>query len=178
MKCYASVLLLVSLGVPRLEAAPAEAPAWLQEHFERMTAKGGRWLTDNSPYRSEQEPWDAYGLEWTWGVGKQSIKGRLYGLSGGQEKATFWEYRLVWHPGDAVALLYQFGVGGTFGFGPMKSPAPGIEELEQTFWEVDGRVWRLRHTARLVGEALEMSSLHEVDGGWEKRRTYTWRRVE
>jgi hypothetical protein len=113
-----------------------------------------------------------------WGVGRQSIKGRLYGLEGGEEKTTFWEYRLAWHPGESAAILYQFGAGGTFGFGPLTSPSAGGEELEQTFFELDGTTWKQRHSSTTAALERRMTSSRMVDGAWKPGRAYTWRRVK
>lgn len=150
-------------------------PQWLRAEFENLTAGRGRWVADNSAYRSEQEPWDAYGLEWTWGIGRQSVNGRLYGISKGEEKTSFWEYRLVWHPGEGHAILHQYGAWGSLGHGPMKPASDGGTELEQTFYEPDGRVWRMRHTETSAAGERRTKSFDWVDGVWKESRTYVWR---
>jgi len=166
---------VVSLAADGQATLAQGPPEWLRAEFEDLTAGGGRWVADNSAYRSEQEPWDAYGLEWTWGIGRQSVKGRLYGISKGEEKASFWEYRLVWHPAERQAILHQFGAWGSLGQGPMKPAPDGGTELEQTFHEPDGRAWKLRHTETSVAGERRSKSFDWVDGAWKETRTYVWR---
>jgi hypothetical protein len=156
---------------------PGRVPPWLGDHMSHLAGGTGRWIADNSAYKGEAEPWDRYGMEWKWGVGKRTIRGRLFALQGKQEKAEFWEYRLVWHPGEKRALLYQFGWDGTFGYGELKPSAKGrMNELEQTFYRPDGSSWKGRHESVETPDEHRTKSFTMKDGAWHESRTYVWRR--
>ncbi len=153
-------------------------PAWLQTHMEFMTRGDGFWVADNSRYKNENEPYDGYALEWKWGIGKKSIVGRLTGLKAGVETGLFWEYRLIWHPGEKQAVLYQFGGDGTFGSGPLRPGNEGTSELEQTFFSPNGASWKGRHESKDDGDEHLTTSFLFDDGEWQKSRDYVWRRTK
>lgn len=153
-------------------------PAWFRKHMEYVTRAGGRWIADNRAYRSENEPFDAYGTEWSWGVGKQSIVGRLFGLRGGEEAGTFWEFRLIWDPGAGRVLAHQFGAQGVVGSGPMERAGPGRTRMDQTFTAPDGTTFRTGHDARETDADTQRTESFDIldDGTWKTRRAYVWKR--
>ena len=57
---------LAALAFGSVAAAQDEAPTgaavpdWYVEHVDYMTRDGGRWVADNSEYRSDEETADAY----------------------------------------------------------------------------------------------------------------------
>lgn len=155
-------------------------PDWLRAHMQFLTHGSGRFITDNSAYVSEQEPIEAYGTEWAWGVGEQSVTGRLFGLKDGKEIATFWEFRLVWHPGEAQALLYQFGASGVFGVGPMTLSGPGQHQLDQSFFGPDGTRFRVAHDSAETDDDTQLTQTYDVgdDGTRTPRRKYIWNRAD
>ena len=165
----------IVLATPLQEPSEEALPKWLRDHMDFMTRDGGRWIADNSKYRSEQEPIDAYGTEWSWGIGRASMTGRLFGLKEGREVATFWEFRLMWHPGKKRAFLYQFGGDGRLGEGSMTSIEGGTEH-EQTFYMTDGSTLRARHRSLENGDENRTESFEWQDGEWAPRRSYVWRR--
>lgn len=174
---------LMAAALLAAPVAPAEAqqsvPGWLQQEMSELTAGSGRWITDNSQYRSDAEPFDQYGLEWKWGIGRQSITGRLFGLRAGREVATFWEFRLYWHPGRGEALLVQWGGDGRLGEGPMRPTGNGVEtEAVQVFHAPDGSSSRTRHLTVTESGEHRTRSFSEADGKWVPDRTYTWKRTE
>ncbi len=152
-------------------------PAWFREGLADLVRGSGRWLADNSAHVSPQEPWEAYGQEWSWGLGKRSVKGRLYAVKGGKEAGTIWEYHVYWHPGEGRAVVEQFGSDGSFGRGYLSSDGNGGEWLDQTLHFMDGSTSRVGHQAKLEGDTRVTQSLTWSDGKWEKRRYYSWRRV-
>jgi hypothetical protein len=162
-------------------AAQADAatgpPAWFAEEMRLLVADGDAWLADNARYRSEQEPWDAYGLKWSWGLGNQSIRGRLYGLRDGQEEATFWEFRVFWHPGQQEVIMLQVGSGGAVGMGPMMASPDSGTFAVQTFWTMSGDSSRVRHESVTNAETHTTRSFDGTGDGWVPRRSYVWRRV-
>ncbi len=154
-------------------------PKWLQEHMEYMTEGTGRWITDNSKYKSEKEPFDEYGLQWKWGIGKKSIKGRLFALKDKKEVATFWEFSLFWHPKKRQATLQQFGGTGVFGIGEMRNIKMGnITErmTEMTFYNLNGTSWKDLHKVFEKKDEHRTISFGFKDGSWAKQREYVWKR--
>lgn len=159
------------------EAAPvgaASPPAWVATYLEGMI---GTWTADNRPHRSEDEPFDAYGIEWKWGVGKKSIVGRLFAMRDGKEVGTVWDFREFWHPGEGQLIASQFGSDGTYGFGPHARKADGTMEMLQTFYAPDGGVRRIGHRSELKRDDLVSCSFDvQKDGTWKAGRVYTFRR--
>lgn len=157
--------------------ASGPLPAWLHQEMTRLAEGSGTWLADNRQFQSAEEKFDHYGLEWKWGLGKQSLKGRLYGVIDGTETGTFWEYRLFWHPGEGQAILQQFGSDGTYGVGELKADDQGRTTMEQTFYGPDGSTWRTGHESWWDGEAHLTQQLEWRNGEWIKDRLYRWTRA-
>lgn len=186
MKRFVVILILTGLAfVPNLFAQEKSAendspPKWLIEHFTYMTEGKGLWVADNSPFKSENEPFDAYGTEWTWGVGKQSIKGRLFALKDNKEVATFWEFRVFWHPEKRKAFIQQFGAGGAFGVGEMRvieSKDSSLNVTEQDFYIPGGADFlEMHHLIERKGEH-ETKSFRLEKGSWKLQRTYIWKKA-
>lgn len=153
-------------------------PAWFGEKMSRAVQGTGKWIADN-PHKSDNEPFDAYAMEYIWGVGKKSLESRLFAITNNKESGTIWEYREFWHPGEKKVLVYQWGSDGTLGFGEMKplDISRGKFEVEQTFYDSDGSSWKSRHEAiDKEGERITKSFTYK-DGAWEESRTYVWRRT-
>ena len=183
MKTLATSLLamvLVALATHGLHAADsAPAPRWFEHHLEYLTADGGRWIADNHPYRSESEPYDAYGMEWKWGLGKKTVTGRLYALDGDREIGAFWEFRVVWHPGEGRAIVRQYGSDGTIGEGSLSSVDETTVRTEQTFHSPDGSRYRAAHVNTESSSSKMTSQSYDVsdDGKENPRRKYVWHRA-
>ncbi|PKA83734.1 hypothetical protein ATE92_1900 [Ulvibacter sp. MAR_2010_11] len=77
----------------------------------------GIWVAINATYTSAEEPYQSYGMEWTWGIGQASIIGRLYGIFDGKESGDFWQFRQYWDNVNNVGVLVQFGHNGITGIG-------------------------------------------------------------
>lgn len=56
----------------------------------------GTWIADNAEYKSDNEPYDAYGMEWKWGVGQKSLTGRLYAIKDGKDIGSLFQFRRYW----------------------------------------------------------------------------------
>jgi len=168
-------------GTPAPAAAPptsAEIPAWLLEH---MKSQVGRWETDNAAYKNREEPFDTYGLVWSWGVGETSLAGTLYGRVGKGENVEFWNFRIYWHPGTREARVEQWGHAGTLLSGTLRpdgqEDGADVFELEQTWYVTSGKTARTRHRT-LHREGVQTGGSYDwKDGQWVKDREYTWRRV-
>lgn len=155
----------------------SDMPDWFIQSMEEATAGTGRWVADNSAYHSDSEPYDAYGLEWTWGIGKKSLKGRLFVMNEGEDLGTVWEFRQVWHPGEQQAYLYQYGSNGTFGVGTLRYLGGEQTESEQTFFSPDGTTFKIGHRSERIDDEDHSQSFNILaDGTWEVRRSYVWKR--
>lgn len=169
-----AVLLLLFPGSGTSRRPAAEPmPRWLHDHMAALTAGTATWVTDNSKFKSADEPFDAYATSWSWGLGRQSLKGRLYGIKDGKEAGTFWEFRLYWQPSEKKAVMLQFG-NGAVGEGTMWEVGPDSTESDQTFSWPDGSQTRLRHLSRLTGGEHLTASFDWSGTEWQPRRTYLW----
>jgi hypothetical protein len=178
----AALLLAAGVALPAAAQAPAEAqdpgpPEWFVNHLKTMTENSGRWIANNAAHRSDSEPFDAYGMAWTWGLGKKSATSRLFVVRGGQELGTLWEHRTVWHPGEKKALTLAFGSDGTYGTGVLEPAGDHEIKLEEVFFNVDGTSYREGHRIIDLGNGqVEMQSFGiKPDGTWEPRRSYVWK---
>jgi hypothetical protein len=156
-------------------------PKWLQDHFKYLTFGSGRWIADNAKFKSENEPFDEYGTEWTWGVGKKSIRGRLFALKEGKEVAEFWEYRVFWHPAEMRAVFEQFGAGGVFGTGEMRvvqtAECKSENNVELTFYGPDGASWKDLHKLWESPSEHTTISFDLKEGSWQAKRRYVWKKA-
>ncbi len=142
--------------------------------LELMRAEVGTWKADNSAYSGEEEPFDAYAIDWAWNPGHTSLTGRLYGLRESREVGTFWTFHQFWHPGQRTMVVQQLGRDGTFGTGQVRIVEPGVSELVQLFYAPDGSTREERHLTRHSVDRRQGTSFRRVNGKWEERRTYTW----
>lgn len=166
---------LLSLGLYAQDGVPAE-------FMEQLEREVGVWIADNSVYRNDQEPYAQFGIVWEWGIGRKSLKGRLYGLAGGRELGTFWEFHKYWDPAQNKVMVVQFGADGTMGIGPVEPiPADGIPELVQVFTEPGGTSHRSGHTAIWMNDSTHVTTsfVWNVESEeWIKQRSYTWTKVK
>lgn len=162
-----TVLLGASQGV-----ADDTLPAWAIEEMDRTE---GRWIADNSAYESAAEPYDAYGMEWQFAPGDQSLIGRLFAIDDGKELGTLWEYRLIWHPERKALWLIQFATDGTFGEGAVESTGSQSTQMTQTFFARGGASWQAGHRATHQGDRRSTQSFSiDPEGTWKLLRTYVW----
>jgi hypothetical protein len=168
---------LVAIFAAALVAFPQAEPIpdRVTSNWEKLI---GTWITDNSAYKSETDSMDAYGIEWSWGLGKKSLVGRLYGIRDGREVGSFWEFREFWHPGEGRLITTQYGSDGTYGTGPHDIKDDGSSEMLQTFYDpTTGAVSRVGHRSELDGDVHTTRSFDvSPEGEWKDRRTYVWRR--
>lgn len=155
----------------------AKPPQWFLDDISAITADGGRWVADNSAYKSENEPFDAYGIEWSSGFNGITMSGRLFGIRDGKETANFWEFRQYWHPGRKQGILEQFGWGGMVGIGVIEPGENGETISAQEFFSADGTRKHAGHKSRFPdADTHESESFDIVDGEWVARRQYIWKR--
>jgi len=154
-------------------------PEWLLEEMRRLVTSGQAWITDNAQYMSDDEQWEQYGMQWQWEPDSTAIVGRLFGLIDGEDRATFWEMRMYWDEGRQVARLWQkHRRTGVVGDGTTRRTGNGIEtEAVQTFTGQDGVDRRVRHLATTTEDTHDTRSFDWVDGQWQVRRHYVWRKL-
>ncbi len=153
-------------------SADASLPAWASEEIR---ATEGRWIADNSEYKNEGEPYDAYGLEWRPAPGGHGLTGRLFAIQDEKDLGTLWEYRMFWHPERRALWLFQFGTDGTFGEGRIARSGPKSIELSQTFHSPAGSKWQSGHReTREHNQRSTESFAIEPDGSWKRLRAYIW----
>jgi hypothetical protein len=159
-------------------AAKAAPPQWYLDEIKSLSAAGGRWIADNSAYKSEIEPFDSYGTEWKSGFDGDTMVGRLFGFRDGKQTTfDFWEFRQYWHPGRIEAVIEQFGWGGAIGVGALEEDGDGSRS-DQTFYSSDGTLTRTGHKSRFAdANTYVTESFDIVDGEWRPRRKYVWRRL-
>ncbi len=149
-----------------------KTPDWFTKNMEQSI---GVWVTDNSVYKNEKEPFDQYGMEWNWGIGKQSLTGTLYGLINGKKQGTFWEFRQYWDFEKNQAMIIQYSFDGTIGKGPMYIKKGDQIEMKQDFMSPKGHKSIHGHRSILNGNKFISNSYDiSIDGNWKKRRSYTW----
>lgn len=159
-------------------AEPAtRAPDWFRSEIAQLSAEGGRWIADNAAYRSENEPFEAYGTEWISGFDGDTMRGRLFGVKDGNETAfDFWEFRQYWHPGRKEGIVEQFGWSGALGAGSITQDDGGTKS-EQVFYNPDGSVTRTGHIAKFTDANTYVTESFDIIGDeWRPRRTYVWKR--
>lgn len=154
----------------------AAAPEWFRDLMTALVADGDEWVADNSGYRSDEEPVDAYVLTWTWGPGRRSVSGRLQAMVGADRRPPLWEFRQYWHPDRREGRLVQYGTDGTVGEGALTRGADGGVIVEQDFWGPDGLSWRQRHEERATPRSRESRDARWVNGAWRDGRRYVWTR--
>ncbi len=151
-----------------------EIPDWLKDHMEYMVQGSGTWIADNSAYISDEETVEEYATEWEYGLGNQSIKGRLYAITGGKEVGTFWEFRTFWNPVEQKAYAYQFSGFGAVGMGEMTFKN-GEVIIEQVFYYSNGASQKTGHKSKGFPTYQEITSYTITkDGEWKKDRYYKW----
>jgi len=133
----------------------------------------GIWITDNSKYKSDNEPYDAYRLECKCGLGKKSIIGSLYGIKDGKNIGVFWNLKLFLHPGEGKALTEQFGGDGTYGIGEITLQNEQTTRMLQTFYSPNHSSCQVGHESMTNAKVHKTNSYKiKADGTWVLNRTY------
>lgn len=172
LKIVCSILVFFLSHFASAQSLP---PKEVQADWENLTQDGGNWVADNAAYKNDNEPFEAYGLTWTWGFAKKSINGTLYGIQDGKKAGTFYEFKMFYHPKKNRIMYYQFGTDGTVGEGEIKLTGTHSEVLT-TFFMPGGGTYKQRHEEDIKkGERHSSDFNLKSDGTWEKGRTYIWK---
>lgn len=151
-------------------------PKWLLEDWENRTKDKGIWIADNAAYKSEQEPFDAYGLKWELGLGGKHLKGRLYCIKAGNDIGTVWQFTEYWNPEKGKVEIMQIGSDGTLGQGEIWLEKSGKQKEQQIFTSPGGSTFEVGHLAWMENDEQHTQSYNIIDGEWQKRRYYIWKR--
>lgn len=162
----------------RKQIPPRLIPQWVLENWETQTKGSGIWITDNSKYKSEQEPFDAYGMEWNWGIGKQNIKGRLYCIKEGKDVGTVWEFLNFWSPETQEHRMVQIGSTGMIAQGSIVLEKDGSTKSAEKFVNPAGGSFEAGHHSWFENGAMHTQSFDIVNDNWSKRRFYIWQQPE
>ena len=171
----AAVLLLPPAGAQELGAP---VPAWHLEYLNYMSRESGRWVTDNTTYRSDTEAVTEYVLEFAPSFDGTSMTGRLYGQVNGRYTVTLWEYRSYWDATATTSVLSQFGWEGGSGIGTIRPGGDNVYYAEQTVATPDLPRRIEGHVLSVIDEDTHRTEAYGVgiDGERIPTRTYTWRR--
>jgi len=170
-----SLLAPVHLRLGPASITPTDTtPTWFLRHVAELTADSGRWLASNAEYRSEDEPYEAFVMNWKRGPGGRSATGELTALRDGKATPIFWSFVMYWHPGRNHALVSQVGIAGHVGEGILRQLDDGTLELVQDFFALDGSSNSQKHVESLRGRRLTSVVYDLVRNQWLKGRTYTW----
>lgn len=154
-----------------------KAPDWFLEEIVTLTAGDGRWITDNSEYKNEQETFDAYVTEWVASFDGTVMSGRLFGRSNGKDTGNFWEFKQYWHPQRQEVVIEQFGWGGTIGIGTQWRDGRETKS-SQTFFAADGTATQTGHISSFPTSDTHVTESFDIKGDtWKPRRKYTWQRM-
>ena len=172
MKLTAVIVLI--LGICSFSYAQNEGIP--KEYLDEIATEIGVWIADNSEYKNENEPMEAFALEWKYGPHKNNIYGRLYGLIDGKEVGTYWEFHKYWDPKNKQIVVMQIGWDGTLGIGTTRWTDDNETELVQVFTAPDGSQRKLGHRATKMGKDKEVGTSFTINdqNEWIPNRTYTW----
>lgn len=171
---------LIILGQEKKPAGPAGAPIpqWLLDDWAARTSGTGLWIADNSAYKSDNEPFDAYGLQWEYGLGKKHLKGRLYCIQNGKDIGSVWQFLEFWDPAAGEVRIVQIGSDGTVGQGRIWRLDDGSIKEQQVFTSPAGGSFETGHHIRIENGEKHTQSFTIEDGEWVKRRYYIWKLAE
>lgn len=188
MKQFLALLCLVTLVTACVTAGTSPAqndtsaaaqpvPAWFLDEIATLTSGSGRWEADNAAYKSKEETFDTYVTEWTASFDGTVMSGRLFGIRDGKETPDFWEFKQYWHPQRGVAVVEQFGWGGTVGIGTAWREGSQTKS-RQTFYLIDGTSSLTGHISSFPTPDTHMTNSYDIrNEEWLPQRKYTWHRI-
>ena len=158
----------------QVRPAAHHIPNWLLDGWAARTQDTGTWITDNSAYKSDNETFDAYGLQWEYGLGKKHLKGRLYCIRDGQDIGSVWQFLEFWDPAAGEARIIQIGSDGMVGQGRIWRLDDGSIKEQQTFTSPDGGAFDSGHHSWMEDGKYHTQSFSIEDEQWGKQRYYIW----
>lgn len=172
MKLILNVFIASVISLSNLSA---KIPEWF---IEDMTANIGVWKASNEVYQSEDENFDAYQIEWEWGIGNTSIIGNMYAIQDDKKVRHLWEFRQYWDNDKDSGRVIQYGNNGIVGIGNIQIARNGKIESFQTFSMPDYPSWENKHINYFENGDLITTSFDKDENEWKERRTYRWIKQE
>jgi len=153
-----------------------EIPKWYLADLKNQI---GVWEADNKSYKSENEPFEKYVIEWTWGVDATSIKGNLYGKIDDKASGNFCEFIQYWDAEENRAKLFQVGLGGLSGIGTVLPIDQNETSVVQNFDGPKTKGYIEKHSSIINGQQKTTTSFEKDSlGNWIEKRTYVWNKKE
>ncbi len=154
------------------ESHDRSMPDWLQKEME---AQIGIRKASNAKYQSENEPFSDYVIEWTWGIGKTQVNGRMWGIKDDKPSFDFWEFKLFWDADKKQARLMQWGHGGVMADGFIRPMGEKTLESIQILSSPQMEPKTERHVNQYTPEGLVTTSFEKDEQGqWQEKRSYLW----
>ncbi len=157
-------------------AQSSEIPEWLKKDWALRTQGNGTWIADNAKFKNKQEPYDAYGLQWTYGLGKNHVKGRMFNIVNGQSVGSTWNFLEYWDPKSKEVKVVQIGSDGTVGHGKIWREKEGRMKEQQSFSSPAGVSFETGHLLWIEEGAQHTQSFLITNGEWNKSRSYVWKK--
>jgi hypothetical protein len=163
------ILLFLSISMSGYGQIPTE----VMNDWNQLTEQGGTWISEDNT-----GTYDAWGMKYTWGLGKKSVDGILYAIRDGEDIGTLWQYKIFYHPVEGKIVLEQWGSDGSYGEGTIVIRSASTSENVSTFYNPDGSIFRLKHVQELQsGVKTSQTFVSGENDDWVTDRLYTWRRV-
>ena len=160
------------------EGAPvgAATPDWFSEYIDYMTRNGGRWATDNTDHRTEDDPVDAWVMVFSPEFDGASLSARLFSMTGDIESIDYWLFDGYWDAARGEASLVQTGWGGALGIGPIWQIDETTIRSEHVFSAPEGPVQTIAHIFVITGpdEHITRTETRVGDGDWIEGQSHTW----
>lgn len=166
------IIIAFSLAVDR-----DTVPEWIRKNWAYRTEGDGTWIADNTAFKSAQEPYDAYGQQWQYGLGDSYLRGRLFCIQDEKDIGTVWDFIEYWDPEARELKVLQIGRDGTTGQGTIELNEEQQTKSLQTFTGPGGHSFVSGHIVELHGDEQKTESYHVENEKWVKNRQYIWKRV-
>lgn len=171
--------LIVLFGVLCLSAnAQQSIPDWVRNDWDQRTQKTGTWIADNTPHQSAEEPFEAFGMKWSYAPGKQYMKGQLFAVKDGVHTSPMWVFTEYWDAVDQELKVIQIGSNGAVGQGTIKKESDGRLREQQLFHAPQGLTFETGHLVWIENGVQHTESFVIKNGEWKKNRYYQWRLQE
>lgn len=165
----------ISNSTNSAESKQAAIPTQLMENWKILTSNSGIWTTDNSKYKSQNEPYNQYQLQWKFDEGKNSLTGKLYGIQEGKEKVEFWHFNTFWDAVKRKAIVFQISPNGSYGVAESEMLSDSIEQSLGVFHYSNGQSESSKHQSiTKPTEHITTSFTMDASGNWLTNRTYKW----
>ena len=179
------IIVLSFLLILSAAAQEDELPHPLAIHMNQWLEGSREWVTPNPSY----DPDDAasfteFRVRWDWGPFKQQLLGKLFGVRDDGSTMLFWNLYATYNPVTDTVVYQQVGRGGGYihGEAPARTQPLGlgeIERLDAMLYARNGSAKMTRHENTFATQSHNANVYERgVDGAWELKRQWHWKRVE